>query len=428
MLALVAQRARGSSDCLTGRPSQEAEVTEMDMSETVSRGQESGPRENIPAAAAQRGRRALGRWIAAGMVVAVAASLVWVWRAGALSTSATPGTGQGAAAPATAVVTRQNISATTPVTATLGYAGSYTVLGQGSGTLTWLPSAGQVIRQGQALYKVDDGVPVVLLYGSVPAWRGLYEGVTGHDVSQLNRDLVSLGYANRATIASLGWDYDSWETADAVQLLEEHLEAPSPSGSLPLGQLVFEPEALRVSQVIGNLGDPASSISPASGTAAPANAVLTATADRHVVTIPLDASQQSEVRAGDAVNITLPNGTSTPGVVSSVGTVATTAQGADGTPTTTIPVQVTLLHPAAAGTLDQAPVTVYLTTATASDALTVPVTALLAQPGRYVVEVVGPGSTRQYVPVTTGIVDSADGLVQVSGALTPGERIVVAAS
>ena len=35
--------------------------------------------------------------------------------------------GQGAAAPATAAVTRQDLSATTPVTATLGYAGSYLV-------------------------------------------------------------------------------------------------------------------------------------------------------------------------------------------------------------------------------------------------------------------------------------------------------------
>jgi hypothetical protein len=366
------------------------------------------------------------------MMVAVAAGLAWAWRAVVFPTSATPGAGQGAATPATAVVTRQNISATTPVTATLGYAGSYTVLGQGSGTLTWLPSAGQVIRQGQAVYKVDDGVPVVLLYGSVPAWRGLHEGVTGRDVSQLNHDLVSLGYANRATIASLGWDYYSWETADAVQRLEEHLGVSNPSRSLPLGQLVFEPEALRVSQVTGSLGGPASgqvaSTSPASGTAALADAVLTATSERHVVTISLDASQQSDVRAADAVSITLPNGTTTPGVVSSVGTVATTAQGADGMPTTTIPVQVTLVHPAAAGTLDQAPVTVYLTTATASDVLTVPVTALLAQPGKYVVEVVGSGNTRRYVPVTTGIVDSTNGLVQVSGALTPGEQVVVAAS
>jgi hypothetical protein len=402
------------------------------MSETVSRGREAGQRESVLGAGEARGRRGRGRWVAAGMVVVVAAGLVWAWRAGVFSSAAAPGAGQGAPAPATAAVTRQDISATTPMTATLGYARSYTVLGQGSGTLTWLPSAGQVIRQGQALYKIDDGVPVVLLYGSGPAWRALDEGVTGQDVSQLNHDLVRLGYASRADVVALGWDYYSWETAVAVQRLEEHLGVSSPSGSLPLGQVVFEPEALRVSQVTGSLGTPvsgqAASSSQASGPATPAGAVLTATSDRHGVTIALDASQQSEVRAGDAVSITLPDGTTTPGVVSSVGTVATTAPGANGSPATTIPVQVSLARPSAAGTLDQAPVTVYITTATARDVLTVPVTALLAQPGRYVVEVVGPGNTRQYVPVAIGIVDNADGLVQVTGALTPGQRVVVAAS
>ena len=64
-----------------------------------------------------------------------------------------PGPGRGRPPPATAAVTRQDIAATTPVTATLGYAGSYLVRGQGGGTLTWLPPAGQVIRQGHALYR-----------------------------------------------------------------------------------------------------------------------------------------------------------------------------------------------------------------------------------------------------------------------------------
>ena len=63
--------------------------------------------------------------------------------------------------------------------ATLGYAGSYMVRGRGGGALTWLPSAGQVIGQGQVLYRVDNGSPVVLLYGAVPAWRTLDEGLTG---------------------------------------------------------------------------------------------------------------------------------------------------------------------------------------------------------------------------------------------------------
>ncbi len=290
--------------------------------------------------------------------------------------------------------------------------------GRGDGTLTWLPSPGQVIRQGQVLYKTGNGSPVVLLYGSVPDWRSLDEGVTGQDVSQLNHDLVDLGYADRADIVALGWDYYSWETAYAVQRLEEHLGVSCPPGSLSVGQVVFEPEALRVSQVTGSLGGPAS------------GPVLAATSDRHVVTIPLDVSGQSEVTAGDTVTVTLPDGTTTPGVISSVGTVATTTSGPGQNPATTIPVQVKLTDPGAAGTLDQAPVTVNITTESSpGPVLAVPVTALVAQsPGGYVVEVAGPGNTRRWVPVRPGIFDDTDGLVQVTGALTPGLRVVVAAS
>jgi multidrug efflux pump subunit AcrA (membrane-fusion protein) len=152
--------------------------------------------------------------------------------------------------------------------------------------------------------------------------------------------------------------------------------------------------------------------------------VLAATSDRHVVTIPLDAAQQSQVTAGDAVTVTLPDGSSTPGKISSVGRVAS-GSGSNAT----IPVTVTLTNPRAAGTLDQAPVTVNITTESAKNALVLPVGALLAQAsGGYDVEVAGPGNTRRYVPVTTGIVDDADGLVQVTGALTPGQRVVVPAT
>ena len=391
------------------------------MSGTVSRRRAAGRRAEASGAAGARGSRGRrrGRWVALGIVVmvVVAAGAVSAWLAGVFAPAASSGSGQqGAPAPATAAVTRQDLSATTPVTATLGYAGSYTVRGQGGGTLTWLPPAGQVIRPGQVLYKTGNGSPVVLLYGSVPAWRTLDEGITGHDVTQLNHDLVKLGYAGRADIVALGWDYYSWETAYGVQRLEDHLGVSSPPGSLSLGQVVFEPAALRVATVTGSLGGPAS------------GPVLTATSDRHMVRIPLDASQQSEVKAGDTVSITLPDGTTTPGVVSSVGTVATRS-GSEGGPATTIPVQVTLTDPGAAGTLDQAPVTVNITTASVKNVLAVPVGALLARsPGGYVVEVAGPGNTRRYVPVRPGIFDDTSGLVQVTGALAPGQRAVVPAT
>jgi hypothetical protein len=389
------------------------------VSETVSRGREAGQQAEALADAEARGSRGRGRWVALGIVVVVAAGAVSAWRAGVSSPAASSGAGrQGAAAPATVAVTRQDVAAVTPVNATLGYAGSYTVTGHGGGTLTSLPSAGQVISQGQPLYKTGNGSPVVLLYGSVPDWRALDEGLTGADVSQLNHDLVALGDADSAEISVLGWDYFSWETQAGVQKLQSVLGVSSPSGSLSLGQVVFEPEAIRVSQVTGSLGGPAS------------GPVLAATSDRHVVTIPLNAAMQSQVAAGDKVTVTLPDGSSTPGTVSSVGTVAS-GSGSNAT----IPVMVTLTDPGAAGTLDQAPVTVNITTASAKNALVVPVGALLAQVkgggeagGGYDVEVAGPGNTRRYVPVATGIVDDADGLVQVTGALTPGQRVVVPAT
>jgi hypothetical protein len=391
------------------------------MSRTASRRREAGQRaQAIPTAGAAAPGSCRTGWVAAGIAVVLAAAAISAWGAGAFSAGATPGAGQpGAPAPATAAVVREDIEAVTPVAATLGYAGSFTVTGQGGGTLTWLPQPGQVISQGQALYQTGNGSPVVLLYGTVPDWRAMSEGNTGADVAQLNHDLVTLGYASSADIAAAGWDYYSAQTADGVQELEEHLGVAAPSGSLSLGQAVFEPASIRVAQVTGSLGGPAS------------GPVLQATSDQHVVTIALDTSQESQVKAGDEVTVALADGTTTPGVVAWVGTVASTtpASGQGQSPVTTIPVQVTLTDPAAAGTLDQAPVTVNITTTSAKNALVVPVGALLAQSsGGYAVEVTGPGNTRRLVTVQVGIFDDTDGLVQVFGALTPGERVVVPAT
>jgi hypothetical protein len=385
------------------------------MTGTVSRGGEAGQQGAVAAGKAAtrpRGRRRRGLTAIAVLVVLGAGTGI-AWHAGAFASHGSSGTGQGAPPPATQPVVLEDLSSTTPVTATLGYAQSYTVTGKGGGTLTSLPSSGQVIGQGQVLYRVDNGTPVVLLYGSVPAWRLLEEGLTGADVTQLNHDLVTLGYANSSDISALGWDYFSWETAYGVQQMESALGVSSPPGSLPLGSVLFEPQAIRVTSVLGGLGGPA--IGP----------VLAATSDQHVVTVPLSTAQETEVAVGDRVTITLPDGASTPGEISSVGTVASGP--ADNA---TIQVTVTLAHPSAAGTLDQAPVTVYITTASSQGpVLAVPVAALLAQSSdSYSVEVAGAGNTRRLVPVTVGIFDDNSGMVQVSGALAPGEQVVVPAT
>ena len=47
----------------------------------------------------------------------------------------------------------------------------------------------------------------------------------------------------------------------------------------------------------------------------------------------------------------------------------------------------------------------------------------------HVVEVTGPGGTRHWVPVSAGpVFDDNSGLVEVDGALPPGQRVVVASS
>jgi len=90
-------------------------------------------------------------------------------------------------------------------------------------------------------------------------------------------------------------------------------------------------------------------------------------------------------------------------------------------------VGVTPSDPAATGTWDQAPVQVGITTASVPNAVVVPVTALLARAGGgYAVEVVGAGGRNHLVPVSLGLFDDAEGLVQVTASgLAAGQEVVV---
>jgi hypothetical protein len=285
------------------------------------------------------------------------------------------------------------------------------------------------------LYRVSDS-PVVLLYGSTPAYRTMPAGASGADVAELNADLVELGYATSAQLDPTSAYFGS-ATTMAVKRLQAALGVTQ-NGTLTLGQAVLEPSALRVTTMSAQLG----------GDTQPGQPVMQATSTTRIVQVALVASQQTEVAVGDTVTITLPNNKTTPGVVTSVGAVATcpsssgsgrsnsssAAPGTDtcssGSTTPTITVDITLSDPAATGTWDQAPVRVGITTASVPSALVVPVTALLAQSGGgYAVEVVGAGGTHHLVPVSLGLFDDADGLVQVSGSgLAVGQQVVVPAT
>jgi hypothetical protein len=365
------------------------------------------------------GRR--GRWAVVAVVVAAGAAVAVL--SGAFGSSGPPSAGgaAGSYATSTALVRMGSLTSQTQVSATLGDAGAYTAVNQATGTITWLPQVGQTVRPGRTLYKVN-GVPVILLRGNVPSFESLSAGMIGPDVTELNSDLVALGYATAAALGpKSGWNYFSGETAYSLGLLQAKRGLPV-TDTLPLGQAVFLPTAVLVTAW-------ETGVAPGSP-AAPGVTVLTASSVTPVVTISLDASQQTEVKAGDKVSIILPSGSTTPGVVSQVGTVATApaSDSSSGSSTPTIPVIVTLSNPMAAGHLNSAPVTVTITTASVRNVLIVPVDALLAQSsGGYDVEVVT-GSRHRLVPVRLGLFDDAAGLVQVSGpGLASGQRVVVPA-
>lgn len=362
------------------------------------------------------------RWVlavAAVLVAATATGVVAVMSGAKQATAATQH-------PPASTVKAENreLSAVVSQDGTLTYGAQadgslYSVINRASGTYTKLPDPGQVISEGQVLYRVNES-PVVLLYGSTPAYRALSAGAIGADVAELNADLVALGYATSSALNPTSASY-GWATITAV----EKLQAASgmiQTGWLALGQAVFEPAAVRVTTVSAQLG----------ANAQTDQTVMRATSTTREVQMALAASQQTEVAVGDKVIITLPNGKTTAGVVSSVGTVATCPSGS-GAPATvgcsspTVTVRITPSDPAATGAWDQAPVRVGITTANVPSALVVPVTALLARSsGGYAVEVVGAGGVHHLVPVSLGLFDDADGLVQVTGSgLSAGQDVVV---
>jgi multidrug efflux pump subunit AcrA (membrane-fusion protein) len=368
----------------------------------------------VDAPAARTAQRRRWPWIAGALVLVtlvsggVAATRVnWAaLTAQPASTASTPNT-------ETAPVERHAVAAQEQVKGTLGYAGDYQVLNQAGGTVTQAPNVGDLLAQGDVLYRIDD-VPIILLNGTTPAWRELGTwGQSGADVRQLNRALVALGYADGLDLDPAS-DEMSWATSAAIQNLQED-HGLAETGSLVLGSVVFLPGPLRVTTVPGAAGSSAGSGQP----------VITATSTKPQVTANIPVTLAPRVAADDAVTVSMPDLSTAEGTVRSVGTVATAADSG----TATVPVLIDLAEPDAAAGLDKAPVLVGITTDTVDDALVVPVTALMAiANGKYAVEVVD-GDDTELIEVELGLFDAAGGVVQITGdGVEKGQKVVVPGS
>jgi membrane fusion protein, multidrug efflux system len=158
-------------------------------------------------------------------------------------------------------VERRDLVATDTEAGMLGYAGAHTVYDQLSGTITWLPRVGQLIKPGQTLLDVA-GRPVLLMDGTTPAYRDLstIDGA-GRDILQLNRNLVELGFNPDEIVVD-----DEWQAATTagVDLLQASL-GESETGVLSLGQIVFLPGDQLLSTIdatLGATGDGSGSTTP----------------------------------------------------------------------------------------------------------------------------------------------------------------------
>src|SRR5690606_3927763 len=143
---------------------------------------------------------------------------------------------------------------------------------------------------------------------------------------------------------------------------------------------------------------------------------------RQQVTVDLTASQRDRLPVGEEVEVVLPDGRTLPATVESVSTTVQSGDQQGDSGTTTVRVTLALAEPVP--DYIEAPVEVVVTTAEASDALAVPVSALLAlAEGGYAVEVVDATGATRLVGVELGTF--ADGLVEVRGDVAEGDRVVV---
>jgi hypothetical protein len=293
----------------------------------------------------------------------------------------------------------------------------YGLINQARGIYTELPNDGDKVACGDVLYRVDEK-PVLLLCGTVPAYRTLHRGDVGNDVRQLNLNLHTLGDDAGLQINPDDTAFTD-KTEKALEVLQ-HGKGLDVTGALEIGQAVFLPESARIGKVAAVLG----------GSAQPGATILDATSDTPEVQVGLDPSQQGAVKAGDHAQVTLPGNAVVTGKVDRLGNVASVPAGQNGSAqAATIPVYISLDTPDAARGFDAAPVQVDITTAGVEDALSVPVAALVGKSGGgFAVEVVRSDGRRDLVAVKLGLFDTADGRVQIDGAIAEGDRVVVPAS
>ncbi|MEV1043233.1 MULTISPECIES: peptidoglycan-binding domain-containing protein [unclassified Streptomyces] len=314
----------------------------------------------------------------------------------------------------TVAVQKGSLSTGIQVGGALSYSTPTPVITSGHGTITALPAVGAVVKAGAKLYEVD-GRPVVLLTGDRPMWRDLGPDISdGPDVEQLKRNLIKLGHAD-----GLGLTADQKFTPATVTAVKRWQKAlgEKQTGTVSLGSVVMLPQAaVRVQQLGAQLGS-----------ALGATAVMTVSGTDLVATVQPADNQLSQFKPNGRVTVKLADGSTINGRIRSLvhgGSGNGGDNGPDGSggaDKTTV--TIALDHQRQAKQAGPSSVTVTVVGETVSDALIVPVTALLAlDGGGYGVQVVS-GATTRLVRIQLGLV--ADAKAQITGDVQAGAQVVI---
>jgi peptidoglycan hydrolase-like protein with peptidoglycan-binding domain len=301
----------------------------------------------------------------------------------------------------TVEVARETLVDTVTLTGTLNFGGAVPLASAATGTVTWLPDPGTVVARGEAVLRVDDQ-PVVLLYGALPMYRDLTEGLRGNDVRQLETNLAALGFGLTVD------DTYSGVTSAAVREWQRRL-GRTQTGSIGITDVAYASGPVRIAQRLLRVG------------AKVPGDVVSYTGTNRVVTVTAAPAEVGWATVDSAVTVLLPGGRPVSGRITSAAPVQA-GDGPAGQPPSTM-VTVAVDDQSALGDLADAPVQVRHVVAERDGVLTVPVAALLAlAEGGYGLEVVPPDGGARVVAVQIGLF--ADGKVEVSGAgIDAGTRV-----
>ena len=278
----------------------------------------------------------------------------------------------------------------------------------------------------------ESSLATVLMFGDVPMWRELREGISaGHDVAQLKQNLLLLGYGSVGYF-NVDQNFDT-STSDAVNRMQVDLGLAA-TGRIGFGDVVFlpGPAFIEYTSDITDIGidvnpntelatlTPTEKIEVAIGSNGD---ISTVSESLQRVRTSIEVADQDLIDIGTKVEVELPDESLITGTINEIASVAVIPTGNQASDPY-LEVYVSIDGDTGLPEWTGAPVTVSVTKSLAENVLTAPVASLLALlGGGYAVELPDTNPPR-LIPVELGVY--ADGWVELNGpGLEVGTEVLV---